>query len=154
MCTEHKGRRLQYALYLQPRLGSKWSMVSRGFTDVHRKPVQCTSMHGNILVWLSKNPSRSFASRTRKRFCVTVSVKHSGIDCILIPVAAASTVYIGVAAPCVLCTFNLSGMYSYRFLCTSFCTVTDALGVSTNKAQVAPFISKLLVTKHSTKLGF
>ena len=48
---------------------------------------------------------------------------------ILIPVAAASTVHIGVAAPCVLCTFTLSGMYSYRFLCTSFCTVTDALGV-------------------------
>ena len=50
---------------------------------------------------------------------------------ILIPVTAASTVHIGVAAPCVLCTFTLSGMYSYRFLCTSFCTVTDALGVST-----------------------
>ena len=29
---------------------------------------------------------------------------------ILIPVAAASTVHIGVAAPCVLCTFTLSGM--------------------------------------------
>ena len=112
--------------------------------------------------WCRTNDREGFLDNQTSIFpCILVHC--TGILCtsvklrklvILIPVAAASTVHIGVAAPCVLCTFTLSGMYSYRFLCTSFCTVTDALGVSTNKAQVAPFISKLLVTKHSTKLGF
>ena len=66
-----------------------------------RATVMCTSRSGEIFTPMISTHSSSTKQLLYQFQSVHKSLMQSwSIDCILIPVAAASTVYIGVAAPC------------------------------------------------------